>query len=102
MKQEQKYVLISGANRGLGWQTAKVLSERGWQVFLGTRDTSLNGSAVENFPGSGRWVGLDVSNSESIQKALDWLSLTIPKLDVLINNARCWSNDSHHTSTADG
>lgn len=87
MKNEQKYILITGANRGLGWQTAKVLSERGWQVFLGTRDTSLNGSAVEDLPGNGKWVGLDVSNSESIQKAQEWLSLTVPKLDVLINNA---------------
>lgn len=86
---EKKTILISGANRGLGWETARVLTERGRMVFLGTRDAALHGKSVDAFQGSGSgtWVHLDVSQTDSIQSAVQWLSEQTNQLDCLINNA---------------
>lgn len=86
---EKKTILISGANRGLGWETARVLVYRGWNAFLGTRDSTLHGQTVEEFAahGSASWIHLDVSRTESILSAVSWLGQQTEKLDCLINNA---------------
>ncbi len=85
----KKTILISGANRGLGWETSRVLAERGWNVLLGTREAQLHGQSVKEFEvnGNATWIHLDVSASESIQSAAQWLDQQVGKLDCLINNA---------------
>jgi len=72
--------LITGANKGLGLETARRLIEAGHTVYAGMRDTSKGADAAAL---GARIVQLDVTDQESVTSALQ----SLPELDVLINNA---------------
>ena len=72
--------LITGANKGLGLETARRLLEAGHTVYAGMRDTSKGADAAAL---GARIVQLDVTDQESVTSALQ----SLPELDVLINNA---------------
>lgn len=86
-----KTVLITGANKGIGFETAKQLAQLGYFVYLGGRDklkgldaiTQLNESGISNV----EWIEIDVTNINSIKQAKQELETKIEALDVLINNA---------------
>ncbi|KAF2513865.1 SDR family NAD(P)-dependent oxidoreductase [Flavobacterium foetidum] len=84
-------VLITGANRSIGLETAKQLSEKGFFVYLGSRDLSKGEEAVKNLNQDGfaniKAIQIDVTNTESIQGAKNIIEQEQGKLDVLINNA---------------
>lgn len=82
-----KTVLITGANRGMGWQTARELSRKRYRVYLGTRNVGSNGESVKGVNGEALWIMIDVSSTESIDEASKWLAERETKLDILINNA---------------
>ncbi len=82
-----KTALITGANRGIGRQTAHELSGKGYRVYLGSRTVKANGEPVRDIKGEKFWVSLDVSESNSIGEAANWLAKSEDQLDVLINNA---------------
>ncbi|GAA2656644.1 SDR family NAD(P)-dependent oxidoreductase [Paractinoplanes durhamensis] len=73
--------LITGANKGLGFETARQLIAAGHEVWMGSRDAE-KGKAAANELG-GRFVQLDVTDDESVRAAAE----TIGHLDVLVNNA---------------
>jgi NAD(P)-dependent dehydrogenase (short-subunit alcohol dehydrogenase family) len=73
--------LITGANKGLGFETARQLLAAGHDVWMGSRDPERGRTAAEKL--GGRFVALDVTDAESIAQA----AKTIGTLDVLINNA---------------
>jgi NAD(P)-dependent dehydrogenase (short-subunit alcohol dehydrogenase family) len=82
--------LITGANRGIGLETARELSRRGFHVILAARDERKGQEASDSIRQQGlqaSFVILDVSSSESIQSAARQLSAITERLDVLINNA---------------
>jgi NAD(P)-dependent dehydrogenase (short-subunit alcohol dehydrogenase family) len=73
--------LITGANRGIGYETARQLVAAGHTVWIGSRDLARGRAAAEEL--GARAVQLDVTDDASVAAA----ALTIEALDVLVNNA---------------
>lgn len=86
-----KTVLITGANRSIGFQTARQLLQQGYYVYLGCRDYNKGSEAVNQLKQEGlknaEPIEIDVDNPESIKAAREALGKKINVLDVLINNA---------------
>ncbi|MGE0527409.1 MAG: SDR family oxidoreductase [Bdellovibrionales bacterium] len=90
MKSDQKIALVTGANRGIGFETARELAERGVSVVIGTRDRRQGEEAASRLSRSGllvRSVVLDVSKAVHHQEVLKYLQHEFGRLDILINNA---------------
>ncbi|WP_067563358.1 SDR family NAD(P)-dependent oxidoreductase [Nocardia acidivorans] len=87
---EQTSVLITGGNKGLGWEAARRLGELGWTIFLGSRDAARGQRAVAKLIAGGAntvLVPLDVTSEESVSAAVRLVREHTDRLDVLINNA---------------
>jgi NAD(P)-dependent dehydrogenase (short-subunit alcohol dehydrogenase family) len=90
-KMKMKTVLITGANRSIGLETAKQLSKKGLFVYLGSRDLQkgevvvkeLNENGFENI----KAIQIDVTNLDTIVAAKITIESEQGKLDILINNA---------------
>jgi NAD(P)-dependent dehydrogenase (short-subunit alcohol dehydrogenase family) len=76
--------LITGANKGLGYETARRLIEAGHTVWMGARDAARGQQAADAL--GGRFVQLDVTSDASVAGAAETVAAT-GGLDVLINNA---------------
>lgn len=82
--------LITGANKGIGYETARLLAARGMTVLLGARNAELGGAAAEKLAAEGgdvHFIQLDVTDEESIARAARRIEADYGKLDVLVNNA---------------
>lgn len=87
---EQTSVLITGGNKGLGFEAARRLGELGWTVFLGSRDEGRGREAVDKLVANGAnvvLVPLDVTSDESVAGAVRRVREHTDRLDVLVNNA---------------
>jgi NAD(P)-dependent dehydrogenase (short-subunit alcohol dehydrogenase family) len=86
-----KTVLITGANKSIGFETARQLLKQGYYVYLGCRDLDKGQEAIEQLHVEGldqaEPLLIDVNNIESIAAARKVLGQKITVLDVLINNA---------------
>lgn len=84
-------VLITGANKGLGFELAKYLLVQGYFVYLGCRNTELGQIAIKTLRdgclNNCELLEIDVSNQNSISEAGRRLARTTDVLDILINNA---------------
>ncbi|RDW61488.1 hypothetical protein BP5796_11380 [Coleophoma crateriformis] len=94
MTSEQTIVLITGANQGVGFETAKnlLLSDVRYHILLGSRDITKGNEAVakmQGFPTKGtvEVVQIDVSSDESVDAAAKHVQETHARLDTLVNNA---------------
>jgi carbonyl reductase 1 len=91
MENEAKTALVTGANRGLGLETARQLAEKGWNVIVGARSESKGSAAAQSIwaggHGEARFLRLDVADPSSIASAAGRLREQEKKLDVLVNNA---------------
>jgi NAD(P)-dependent dehydrogenase (short-subunit alcohol dehydrogenase family) len=90
-KQKMKSVLITGANRSIGLETAKQLSKKGLFVYLGTRDLEKGKTVVKELNKNGfrniKPIEIDVTNIDTIWSAKNSIENEQGKLDILINNA---------------
>lgn len=86
-----KTALISGANRGIGQQLARVLATTGWDVLVGARDLAKGHAAVTRLRretgGRLKAVELDVTSDASIATAAQKLRDGAIRIDALVNNA---------------
>lgn len=84
-------VLITGANRSIGLETAKQLSAKGLFIYLGSRDLAKGEAVVKDLAAEGfkniRAIEIEVTNPESVSKAKEIIEKEQGKLDILINNA---------------
>lgn len=82
-------ILITGAAKGLGFETARLLAEKGHHVLLGARDAERGKAAAETLSQNGQveFIPLDVTTSKSIAAAQQTIQQKHGLLDGLINNA---------------
>jgi len=83
--------LITGANRGIGQQVARVLATEGWDVLVGSRDRQKGTAAVarlrKDTGGRLKLVEVDVASDDSVSVAAQKLRDGAIKIDALVNNA---------------
>lgn len=86
----KEIALVTGANKGIGFEIARELAKSGMHVILGTRNLERGKKAASDLKEEGLNVELlkiDVSKSDSIEKAVKQLEKNHDRLDVLVNNA---------------
>jgi NAD(P)-dependent dehydrogenase (short-subunit alcohol dehydrogenase family) len=89
-KPNGKIAFITGANRGLGLETARELGKRGITVVIGSRDAKKGEAAAAELREEGinaESLGFDVTKSKDHQKAYDYFAKKYGRLDILVNNA---------------
>src|SRR5580704_16013860 len=87
---EKKIVLITGANKGIGFATAAALGRSGHTVLLGARDSERGATAARQLAARGldaRFVRLDVTDAATITSAAALIDADYGRLDILGNNA---------------
>jgi NAD(P)-dependent dehydrogenase (short-subunit alcohol dehydrogenase family) len=86
-----KTVLITGANKGIGFETARQLARQGYHVFLGSRDLARGQQAAAQLRAEGlpavEAIRLDVTSADSVQAARAEIGRKTTVLDALVNNA---------------
>jgi NAD(P)-dependent dehydrogenase (short-subunit alcohol dehydrogenase family) len=86
-----KTALVTGANKGIGLETARQLAQNGFFVYLGCRSLENGSAAVEQLKADGfeniEAIQLDVTDQESINTARETIGEKREVLDVLVNNA---------------
>ena len=89
MAKEKRIALITGANKGIGFEVARQLARKDFHVFLGARDEKAGRAAEEKLrqDGAVTFLKLDVADEKSIKHAAEEFSRQVNHLDVLINNA---------------
>ncbi|MFF7635630.1 SDR family NAD(P)-dependent oxidoreductase [Kitasatospora sp. NPDC008050] len=96
--------LVTGANRGIGFQVARQLAERGLTVVIGARDPERGRAAARAIRAAGadaHPVTLDVTDPATVRRAVGWIDERFGRLDVLVNNAGTADDPGHRPSAAD-
>lgn len=85
-----RIALVTGANKGIGLETARQLGKLGMTVLIGARDEARGAAAAAELKAEGidaRYVQMEVTDGESIRRAAGAIEREFGKLDVLVNNA---------------
>jgi NAD(P)-dependent dehydrogenase (short-subunit alcohol dehydrogenase family) len=90
--QTGRFAIVTGANSGLGFDTAAVLADKGAHVVLAVRNLDKGNEAAERIGSKNpnalvSLQELDLTSLESVRKAADQLRADYPRIDLLINNA---------------
>jgi NAD(P)-dependent dehydrogenase (short-subunit alcohol dehydrogenase family) len=90
--QQGRLAVVTGANTGLGFETAQVLAAHGASVVLAVRDTEKGKAAAARIAGTAPGADvtvqrLDLASLDSIRAAAGELRARYPRIDLLINNA---------------
>lgn len=86
-----KKVLVTGANKGIGFEIARHLGKSGWQVIMGARSQERTEAAIRQLKAEGietaGWQHVDLSDNESLEISAAEIGRKHPDLSLLINNA---------------
>ena len=96
---EKKIALITGANRGIGFETARQLGQKGIKVLLGARNEEKGLEAERKLRTEGldvEFVLLDVDDLQTHDAAAKHIEETYGRLDILINNAGIYLDESEN------
>ena len=88
--QSKSIALVTGANKGIGFEVARCLGKAGLIVVVGARNPSLGQAATATLNAEAvdaRYIELDVLRPVTIAAAAAWLAAEFQRLDVLVNNA---------------
>jgi NAD(P)-dependent dehydrogenase (short-subunit alcohol dehydrogenase family) len=90
--QTGRVAIVTGANSGLGYDTAAVLADKGAHVVLAVRNLDKGNEAADRIKSTSPNADvalqqLDLTSLDSVRKAADELRATHPRIDLLINNA---------------
>ena len=87
----EKTVLVTGANKGIGFGIAKYLGLSGWKVIIGARDEERAEKAISELKSLGidvpEWVNIELADLASVQQAANEVNEKYPELTLLVNNA---------------
>jgi NAD(P)-dependent dehydrogenase (short-subunit alcohol dehydrogenase family) len=87
---EKKIALITGANRGIGLETARQLGRKGVKILLGARNEKLGREAAARLKAEGadvEFLLLDTSDEKTHAGAVKYIEEKFGRLDILVNNA---------------
>lgn len=87
---QQRIAFITGANRGIGFETARHLGEQGIKVIIGARDEAKGLEAVAQLKAEGvdaEYLHYDAASANSPHVVVEALQSRFGRLDILINNA---------------
>ncbi|MBX9968059.1 SDR family oxidoreductase [Priestia aryabhattai] len=90
MKKHAKVALVTGGNRGIGYELVRQLAMDGFKVILTSRNSESGHAAVQKLKESHldvSFVAMDISSEASIRQAAATVNEQYERLDVLINNA---------------
>ena len=90
MQEAKKVVLITGANKGIGFEVARQLGKAGWTVLAGARNEDSGRQAAAKLQAEGldvHFVQIDLDQKETAVSAAESIRKQFGKLNVLINNA---------------
>jgi len=98
-----KIALITGANKGIGFETARQLAQAGVKVIIGARDGAKGEAAAEKIRAEGydaTAIALDVASAGNIAAAAEHITTQYGHLDILINNAGVMLDDRTLSASA--
>lgn len=96
--------VVTGANRGIGRDLARQLTEKGYTVVLGARRLSTGTQVAHELDPTGERVlpcQLDVTDTGSVTAMADWVTTTLGRCDVLVNNAAIDYDSDQRAVSAD-
>lgn len=98
-----RYAVVTGSNKGIGFETVKILASNGIKVILTARDEKKGNEAIEKLKEFGlsdnvTFHQLDVTDSASITSLVDFVNTHFGRLDILVRrhilNFHCFESAS--------
>src|SRR5438105_14276948 len=101
MAKGKRIALVTGANKGIGFEVARELARQNFRVFLVARNEKAGGAAAEKLREEGDviFLKIDVADENSIRAAATELTRQGDRLDVLVNNAGILLDDDKSALT---
>jgi len=107
MAKGKRVALVTGANKGIGFEVVRQLARKGFHVFLGARNSDAGVAAVQKLNKEGgkedygeiTVLKIDVSKPDSVRRAAEEFSRKSDRLDTLVNNAGILLDDDKDVMT---
>jgi len=104
MTTPKKIALITGANKGIGFEVSQQIARTGVTVLMGARNKALGEAAVAKLTAEGldaHFVIIDIADRASVTAAAAKIEADFGQLDILVNNAGVWDAEDNNPSKAD-